>query len=72
MTKQVFWIGSVGPTDDFGDRIVKEFIDGRSVYGPWGIFTPKSWQAHGIRRLGTGLGQRYKLQDDGKWLKVEG
>jgi len=33
--------------------------------------TPKSFEINGIA-LGLGLGQRYKKQSDGKWLKVEG
>lgn len=67
-----YWGRPVGDNDDFGDQITDEFIDGKSRMGPWGIMTPKSWKTNGVGRLGTGYGQRYKKQADGKWLKVDG
>lgn len=70
--KKIYWLSSVDENDDFGDKIVDEIIDGKTVHGPWALMTPKSFSKHGIGRLGLGLGQRYKLQSDGKWLKVEG
>jgi hypothetical protein len=68
---KIYWIGDVGPKDDFGITIVDEFIDGKTSLGPWAIMTLASWRRHGIGRLGTGYGQRYKKTDEG-WLKVEG
>lgn len=73
--KEVYWTGLVPSLDDFGNTIHDEFVDGMSgpeYRGVWGLFTPEAWQAFGIGRLGTGLGQRYRRQDDGRWLKVEG
>jgi hypothetical protein len=67
-----FWMGHVDRNDDFGDMIAKEFIDGKTTLGPWGIMTPKNWRRHGIGRLGLGCGQRYEKQTDGRWMKVEG
>jgi len=67
-----YWLGNVPATDDFGQPIGTEFIDGRSRQGPWGLFTPASWAIHGVGRLGTGYGQRYVQQDDGEFMKVEG
>lgn len=79
MSKEVYWQGPVGPKaadgsqlDDFDQPITDEFIDGKTVMGPWGNMSPKSWARHGVGRLGTGYGQRYKKQSDGRWLKVEG
>lgn len=79
MTKQVFWSGSIGPTDhtgrlfdDFLEPIEDEFIDGKTKMGPWANMSPASFAKYGIGRLGTGHGQRYKKQADGRWLKVEG
>jgi hypothetical protein len=66
-----YWIGSVGPKDDFGQKIEDEFIDGHTAMGPWAIMTPSSHRIYGFG-LGTGRGQRYERQADGKWLKVEG
>lgn len=66
-------MGQVPKTDNFGDDIVNEFIDGRSRMGPWGFFTPASWAKYGVGLLGTGFGQRYvKREADGKFVKVEG
>lgn len=67
-----YWTGSVGDEDDFGHPIRDEFIDGVTRMGPWANMSPYSWKVHGVGQLGTGRGQRYKKQDDGRWLKVEG
>ena len=68
-----YWMGDVGQYDDFGRVIEDEFIDGVTFGGPWAIMTPQSWRMNGQgTKLGTGLGQRYQKQADGKWLKVEG
>lgn len=67
-----YWMGTVPAQDDFGATITDEFIDGKSWMGPWGFFTPGSWALDGCGKLGTGYGQRYKKQEDGRWLKVEG
>jgi hypothetical protein len=68
----VYWIGStIGPKDDYGAAITDEFIDGKTKHGPWAILAPITYRRHGVG-LGLGRGQRYKKQEDGKWLKVEG
>ena len=67
-----YWTGSPPHKDDFGVPIKKEFIDGVTRQGPWAFMTLSSWKVHGTGRLGTGYGQRYKKQTDGRWLKVEG
>jgi hypothetical protein len=74
MEDKVYWLSPVGPADDFGDTITDEIIDGRTTYGPWALMTPKSFAKYNgtSGRLGLGLGQRYKKQSDGRWLKVEG
>lgn len=73
MSTEVYWAGEVGPLDDFKHPIQDEFIDGRTVFGPWGIMTPDSWMRVGVKQpLSPGIGQRYKKQEDGRWLKVEG
>jgi hypothetical protein len=72
-TPKRYWIGDVGLLDDFGDRITDTFYDAKSSLGPWGIMTPKSWLEHrASARLGTGFGQKYQQQEDGRWLKTEG
>lgn len=67
-----YWFGHVGEKDDFGDKIGDEIIDAATKMGPWALMTPKSFKTHGRGKLGTGSGQRYKKQKDGKWLKIEG
>ena len=75
MTQPLYWTGPVGPNDDFGHPLDQEFIDGCTAYGRrWAIMTPDSWKAHSGTggKLGTGFGQRFQKQADGRWLKVEG
>ena len=73
MARPKYWIGDIGPGDDFGMPIHEEFIDGSMKVGSkWAIMSPESWRLHGCGRLGTGSGQRYVKQADGRWLKVEG
>lgn len=70
-----YWLSPVPDLDDFGNPIHDEFIDGAtsvSVGGAWAIMTPFAWTVVGRGSLGLGKGQRYKKQEDGKWLKVEG
>jgi hypothetical protein len=67
-----YWTGDVGTEDDFGVPIANEFVDGRTRRGPWAIMSLLSWRHAGVGRLGTGYGQRYRKQPDGRWLKVEG
>jgi hypothetical protein len=72
MVEKKFWVGDVPSVSDFGGNITDEFIDGATRQGPWGLMTPAEFVIHGRGDLGTGRGQRYKKQSDGKWLKVEG
>lgn len=72
MTKEVYWLSPVGATDDFDNPIEDVIIDGKTKYGPWALMSPKSYEEHGIGRLGLGFGQKYKKQANGKWLKIEG
>jgi hypothetical protein len=70
----VYWLSPVGEFDDFGNPIENIIIDGRTKQGPWALMSEGSWMIHGGTggRLGTGLGQKYHRQVDGRWLKVEG
>lgn len=72
-TRKVYWLGTV-KEDDFGRIITNCFIDGKTTFkgNPWAIMTPDSWFEHGYGKLGTGYGQRYVRQADGRFLKVEG
>jgi hypothetical protein len=77
MPKQpVYWISPLGGFDDFGAPYGTSpgavMYDGKTEYGPWANMTQESWDAHGPGRTGLGLGQKYVLQEDGRWLQVEG
>lgn len=78
---EIYWNPDYLPkTDVFGEPVVDEFVNGlirgkNNLFGfasKWGIMTPASFATHGYGRLGTGFGQRYRKQPDGRWLKVEG
>jgi hypothetical protein len=69
-TRRKLWYGDVKSHDDFGSKISKTFIDGRTKHGPWAIMTPKNHRLHGVG-LGEGRGQQYDLQEDGKWEQPE-
>jgi hypothetical protein len=69
-----YWSGPVPQKDDFGITITNKFVDGKSLYGPWAIMAyPYSWDRCGQGpHFGTGLGQLYERQPDGRWLKTRG
>jgi hypothetical protein len=64
------WIGSVPEFDDFGEKIVDEFIDGKLMVMPgWAIMSPISFKRYGMGILGTGKGQCYKKQGE-NWVQI--
>lgn len=69
-TKQ-WWTSRVGGFDDFDFPITNIIIDGKTTQRPWAIMTPESHAKLGCG-LGIGKGQKYELQEDGKWLLTEG
>lgn len=66
-----YWIGVVPRWDDFGVVLKEEFVDGKTIYGPWAMMAPESFMKYGIG-TGLGVGQRYRKQRSGRWMKVEG
>jgi hypothetical protein len=74
MAKDVFWCGRVPLNDDFGRIYGTVMYDAKTRFGHWANMSEESWQIEGgtCGQLGTGLGQKYELQEDGRWLKVEG
>lgn len=72
MSQPVYWRGSpIRKCDLCSMPIQKEFVDGKTLSGPWGILCPACHRTFGYG-VGTGRGQRYQLQENGSWLKVEG
>lgn len=69
-----YWLSKVPDLDDLGNPIHDEFVDGSlRIRGSsaWGLFTPSAFRALG-GSIGLGMGQYYRKQPDGKWLKVAG
>lgn len=68
-----YWIGPA-PTkcDIHHEALTDKFIDGKTQMGPWGNMCPACWAHYGVGRLGTGYGQEYTKQEDGRWLKTGG
>lgn len=67
------WVGSTPRCD----IVVSHPLDGvmydaRTIYGSWACLCGHCYEVIGLGRLGTGYGQKYRQQDDGSWLKVEG
>lgn len=68
-----YWLSPVGGFDDFSSPYKGVMYDARTKHGPWACMTEQSWAKHRVDdRLGTGIGQKYVEQADGKWLKVAG
>lgn len=66
------WIGGVPAECDIcKDDIVDAFYDAKSRMGVWGNMCPLCFNRVGLG-LGTGLGQKYEKQADGRWLKTGG
>jgi hypothetical protein len=69
--RKVYWMGPVPLECQISGRVLgKRFVDGSTSRG-WAIMHPMAHADHG-RGLGTGRGQLYEKQADGRWLKIEG
>ena len=67
-----YWMSAAPVNCDWcGSKIGKTFVDGKTTTGQWGCLCPSCHKKMG-GRLGTGLGQQYEKQADGKWLKTKG
>lgn len=73
--KPVYWCGKITVCD-----ICKEDFEGTMFDTPvnylgrraWGNVCDLCWHLYSSQKLGTGLGQKYVKQPDGRWLKVGG
>lgn len=64
------WRGATPTKCDMnGETIKDEFVDGALRNGVWGILCPYCHKNYGVG-LGIGRGQRYKLREDGRFVKV--
>ena len=71
-TKKKYWLGPLPIICDVcHSQVGEEFVDGRTVYGPWANMCHDCFKQIGVG-LGTGKGQHYKKDETGKYLKIEG
>lgn len=71
MSQPIYWCGHLDPVCQISNRpFDKVMYDARTPYG-WANICEATFKELGCK-LGTGLGQKYELQDNGRWLKVEG
>jgi len=69
---KLYWGGS-NPTccDICHQQFETQMVDGKTDQGPWGLLCVHCHESHGVG-LGTGRGQLYELQAEGRWLKIDG
>lgn len=69
-----YWLSAPPRKCDIcGGAIGDTFTDGKTRSGPWAIMCDPCLPKASIgrnRHHGEGLGQHYKKQPDGKWLKI--
>jgi hypothetical protein len=74
--EQRYWLGDVGGWDDFGNpydcKTGGVMYDAATKEGPWANMSEQSFKEFGCGKLGTGFGQKYELQPDGRYMKVAG
>ena len=71
MPKQITYINPPKVCDDCGKPFGKVMYDAKSAWGPWGNFCQACFDRECLG-LGTGLGQKYELNDSGDWVKTAG
>ena len=71
-----YWFGkSPAKCDTCGQPIASVFTDGKTTRGPWAIMCPACLPRHFMPRdgkHGTGIGQQYTRQPDGRYMKTAG
>lgn len=68
---EMIWTGDVPKTCELcGLPIKNEFIDGKTIYGPWATMCFLCGFDKSVG-LGVGKGQKYKKKGR-RWIKVEG
>jgi hypothetical protein len=73
-TEKRYWMSPApAKCDTCQGKIEKTFYDAATSYGAWGCLCPTCFHlGPGLGQLGTGKGQEYKKQKDGRWLKTGG
>ena len=71
MPKAVYWLSAVNNCEVCNKPLVDEMVDGKTNWGPWALMCVPCHKKHG-GKLGLGIGQKYKKQPGGRWLKIAG
>ena len=66
-----YYVGPPTDCDICRDKITDVFYDCATVMGPWGNLCPDCFERYSYG-LGTGRGQKYNKQGNGRWLKTAG
>lgn len=70
--RQVYWLSDVPAECQVSQRKISDsFVDGNVPGFGWACWHPDVFRDRG-GSFGTGRGQLYERQTDGRWLKVEG
>lgn len=57
------WLGGIPKTCQICSiPLTRQFIDGKTVFGPWAIMCVLCARDQGIKEYGTGVGQLYDLE----------
>jgi len=73
MEKKVFWAGAISHCDVCRNPFEKVFYDAATRSGAWACMCPSCQEnGPGRNQIGQGKGQKYELQEDGRWLKTAG
>lgn len=67
---ETYWLSPIKRCDTCSQPFGTVMYDA-NVWGCWGNVCQRCFRLAG-GKLGTGLGQKYQLQEDDKWLKTEG
>lgn len=66
-----YWCGEAPSVCQICDRpILEVFVDGNTQWDCWAFMCRECWEMHG-EGLGTGRGQMYGRQIDGRWKKLQ-
>ncbi len=68
----LYWLGPLGGCDICKKPFNNVMYDVKTNIGPWGNLCESCFQLYTSRRLGTGQGQKFERQTDGRFLCVEG
>jgi len=70
--KPVYWLGPK-KCDICKKDITDILYDSKTRMGPWATMCSECYmKVRAYAGLGTGLGQKYQRQDDGRFLKIRG